>query len=244
MGGFLDRSQELVKRIGKQQKSFIQQFPGDVVHRNPHLFEGVHVILRGFEIFGEAGPRLAMVAEGTDGGRRHRVDGIRTDQFFNIDHIAVIRILGAGTGPQHALSLGAALGKILPAILLKNAEIALISQLRISNGDLSQDAAQQGLFRRISNSTEPGGGECVHGGIDTADEKAGDAGNFADIESAPGKLFEAVDVSLCNLLVQGLREQQRDVDVDAFADELPEGGNPLRRRRDFDHHVFAAHGLP
>ena len=43
-----------------------------------------------------------------------------------------------------------------------------------------------------------------------------------------------------HLLVGVLREQQRHVDVDAFADQLLNGGNALRRRRNLDHQVVAA----
>src|SRR2546430_17541200 len=58
------------------------------------------------------------------------------------------------------------------------------------------------------------------------------------------EFFQPTNISLPDLLVHALGEQQRDIDVDALADELPERGNSLGRARHLYHHVFPSHGLP
>src|SRR6185503_14527695 len=49
--------------------------------------------------------------------------------------------------------------------------------------------------------------------------------------------FNTGDVSCRHLPITWQPKEQRDVDVDAFADELLDGGQPFGRRRDFDEHV-------
>ena len=59
-----------------------------------------------------------------------------------------------------------------------------------------------------------------------------------------GQLFEARDISLGHLFVNFLREQECDVDVDAFADQLLDSRQAFGGARNFDHHVFAADRFP
>ena len=58
--------------------------------------------------------------------------------------------------------------------------------------------------------------------VDAADEEAGHAGNLAHITAARGQFLEARNVGFGDFLVDFLRKQQRDIDVDAFADQLLE----------------------
>ena len=57
----------------------------------------------------------AVIAEGVHGGRRNGVDRIGTDQLFNVQHIAIFWILGAGAGPEQPLCLRALCGQRFPA---------------------------------------------------------------------------------------------------------------------------------
>ena len=56
--------------------------------------------------------------------------------------------------------------------------------------------------------------------------------------------FRPAMYASATLLIHVLREEQRHVDIDAFADELLDRGNPFRRAGHFDHQVFAAHRFP
>src|SRR5260370_8710774 len=78
--------------------------------------------------------------------------------------------------------------------------------------------------------------------MDAADEEAGHTGNLAHIAASRREFFHAVDEGGGDLFIHSLREQQRHVDVDAFADQLAKRGNALGCARYLDHHVFAGHG--
>ena len=69
----------------------------------------------GIDVFGQAVAQLAVIAESVEGGRRNGVHGVGADQFFDIEHVAILRIFGAGAGPQQALRLRALCRERLPA---------------------------------------------------------------------------------------------------------------------------------
>ena len=56
-------------------------------------------------------------------------------------------------------------------------------------------------------------------------------------------MFESGEIGLGHLRVDFLREQQSDVDVEAFADELADGGQARFGRRHLDHDIVAADQL-
>ena len=58
------------------------------------------------------------------------------------------------------------------------------------------------------------------------------------------QMFEPRQIGFDDLLIDLLREQQRDVDVDAFADELADRRQAGLRRRHLDHQVVAADRPP
>ena len=74
----------------------------------------------GIDVFGQAVAQLAVIAECVERRRRDGVDGVRADQFFDVEHVAVLRILGAGAGPQQALRLRALGRERLPARAAKS----------------------------------------------------------------------------------------------------------------------------
>ena len=65
------------------------------------------------DILFEAGFRIAVVAVGVEGFERRRVDRVRSDERFDIFHIAVVRVLGAGAGPEQPLDTSALGGQSL-----------------------------------------------------------------------------------------------------------------------------------
>ena len=90
-----------------------------------------------------------MLAKCIDRSRWHRIDRVWANQFFHVHHVAIVWILGAGAGPQHALRLGALGGKFLPVRSAEDLLIALIGQLSVCIGDLPQQALQQRLLIRV-----------------------------------------------------------------------------------------------
>ena len=71
--------------------------------------------------------------------------------------------------------------------------------------------------------------EAVGQGINAADEETRDAGDVRDVLALGGARFKRRDICLGDLLIRGLREEQRDVDVDAFFEELADGRDAFFR---------------
>src|SRR3546814_2145821 len=84
--------------------------------------------------------RFAMIAERIQRCRRHRVDGIRANQLFDIQRVAVRRVLGAGAGPQQTLWPRARLlRELLPARRREDVAVVLVGPPRI--GDRNRPAS-------------------------------------------------------------------------------------------------------
>ena len=96
-----------------------------------------------------------------------------------------------------------------------------VSQLAVGDRNFALDALQLLLARAASLDVFSLASMMASTGVvDAADEEAGYAGHLADVAAAWRILFQAGDVGFGHLLVNLLREQQRDIDVDAFADQL------------------------
>ena len=65
---------------------------------------------------------FAMIAESIERRGRNGVDGVGPDQFFDVQHVAITGILGAGAGPQQPLRLRALSRQLLP---MRAGEISL-----------------------------------------------------------------------------------------------------------------------
>ena len=108
-------SQQFVESVGEELHAIVDKLVGDFLHRDAGLVEVRMVFGGGIDVFGQAGAQLAVIAEGIEGGRRNRVDGVGADQLFDVEHVAIVGILGAGAGPQQALRLRALGRESLPA---------------------------------------------------------------------------------------------------------------------------------
>src|SRR5262249_14684749 len=73
---------------------------------------------------------LAMVFEGRDRLLRHRVDRLGADQVLDVEHVAVVRVLRRGRGPEAALRRGALRAQRLPALAGEELLVALVGELR------------------------------------------------------------------------------------------------------------------
>ena len=81
-------------------------------------------------------------------------------------------------------------------------------------------------------------------GVDAADEEARDARDMGGIAALGDVFFQALQIGFRDLQIDLLREQQRDVDADAFADQLLDRGQAFRRGRHLDHQILAVNVLP
>src|SRR5439155_15808229 len=159
-------------------------------------------------------------------------------------NVGVRRILGASAGPEHTLSLGTLGPQLFPGRPRKDVQVPLVGELAICDSNLTQQTLELLFFRWALRRFRARGNFSVRRVVDSADEEAGYASDAACVSSTRGKFVQPTDISLGDALIDLLRKQQRDVDVDAFADQLLEGRDPLRRSWHFDHDVGAIHRFP
>ena len=77
----------------------------------------------------------------------------------------------------------------------------------------------------------------VDGGIDAADEEAGDAADLGDVAACPRQILEPRDICFDYLLVDAHGEEQGDVDVQPATDQLPDRRNAGWGRRHLHHQI-------
>ena len=185
-----------------------------------------------------------MIAEGIERRDRHGVDGVGSDQFFDVEHVAIGLILGPGRCPQQPLGLGAFGGEFVPSRSGEEVQVALIGKFRIGDGDLALQRAQPGLFIGIVGAGDLVVEQTVHRGVDAADKETRHACDPRHVAALRRKRLETRNIGLDDPFVGGLREQQCDVHVDAAGDQPADGRQALRRRRHLDHQIPAIHRVP
>src|SRR4029077_14536834 len=93
----------------------------------------------------------------------------------------------------------------------------------IRDGHLAANALEQSPLARIRSSLELLFDLAIDESINAADEKAGDAGNVADVLAFGSPGFQRGKKCFGHLFVSGLRKEQRDIDVDAVFECLANG---------------------
>jgi hypothetical protein len=101
----VDRFEQLVERGRKQLDALSQQCVGHVLHGDAGFGKRGHRVARGIDIFHEARAWAAVIAKRIHRGRGHRVDRVVPNQVFDIEHVAIARVLRPGAGPQQSLRL-------------------------------------------------------------------------------------------------------------------------------------------
>ena len=112
-----------------------------------------------------------MIAKSLQRRRRNRVHGSRADEFLDINHVAIIGILRAGTGPQEALGLCAPVRQCLPPLAAEEFAIPLVGQLRIGDCHFARQATKERLFFGIRHGLQAGRDEPVYCRVDAADKE-------------------------------------------------------------------------
>src|SRR5579859_6586652 len=134
---------QLVEGIVKELDGFVQKLASDVLHGDSGLFKIGHSLVSRGEIGVERTADDTVIAEGVHGGRRNRVDGLRADQLFDIENIAILWIFGAGAGPEQALRMCAASGQSAPARAGDHLLIPAIRLLGVGDGDFAVKGAKE-----------------------------------------------------------------------------------------------------
>ena len=143
------RAVQLVGGVGEQFHAVLDQIGGDGIERDAGLLElGQHAPCV-LDILLQTVAQPAMVAEGVERGRRHGIDGVGTDQLLDIEHVAIVLVLGAGGGPQQSLRPCASGGKPVPARAGKQPLVFLIGELGVGDRHLALQRGEPLLFARV-----------------------------------------------------------------------------------------------
>src|SRR5262249_29169936 len=134
--------------------------------------------------------------------------------------------------------------KGLPAETIEDFLVTPVGQLRIGNGDFSNEPTQYRLLGGAVGGFKAEAEYFINRAVDAADEEAGDTSHVAKIGSACAAFFETRDIGFRHPFIGRQREQERYVYVDPFADQLLDCRNTLVRGRNLDHHIVASNGLP
>ena len=100
-----DGIEQGLERVLEELHGIGEELVGDFLHGDASGFEIGHGFVSGVDTVGEARAKFAVIAEGVEGCGRDGVHSVRTDEFFDVDYVAVFRIFGASAGPEESLRL-------------------------------------------------------------------------------------------------------------------------------------------
>ena len=167
-----------------------------------------------------------MVVQGVDRCLGERVDGVGPDQLVDVERVGVGGVLGRRRRPQRPLQPRAPRRERIPAIAGEGLPEEPVRELGVGHGDL---APQRMAFRQTP----------VRLGVDAADEEGRHRRDSRQVTALLGVALEPAEVRLDDFGVPGEREDQRDVDGDAFSEALLDRGHTRQRGRDLHEHVGA-----
>jgi len=236
-----DRTEQLVEGFGELLHAVLDQRFSDVVQVQAHTRDIGDQVAGLIDSLGERRVDVAVVAERVERLRRHGVDGIGTDQAFDVQHIGIGRILGPRGRPQQALRRGAGVGQGLPAGRVDHLQILLIGELGVGDGHLAAKPGQSllGVPRRQLPIDL-----LVDHPIDAADEETGHAVYPGDVSAGLVQVLQTRNVRVGHRQIGVDAEQQGHVDVDPLADQRPDGMHPRLGPRHLDHKVGTVHRPP
>ncbi len=202
----LDPGQQPVHRLLELLDALDQQLVGDLFKRDARVGERREFSRRIF-LAGQPGHR-AVVGDGQQRGQRHRVDRVRSDQAVHVHRVRVVRVLGAGRGPQRPLRHPARAGQRVPAVAR---EQLLEPQVRRARVGQRRGAGQIGATQLLQTAVDVR----VHARDEERRHRV-----HVQFEALGVPALQSAQVRLSHLLVRGDREQQRDVDVDPLVQRL------------------------
>ena len=123
--------------------------------------------------------------------------------------------------------------QLLPSFAGEGLFEKLIGELRVRDGDLAEERADLGIIALLQLRLHLFLGERV----DAAHEETGHGRDLVNRQPLRHAAFQSAQIRLHHLRINLVREDERDVDVDAIRDRLLDGRNAFRRGRNLDHHV-------
>ena len=231
-----DGGDERVVRLGEGRDALDLEPFRHGFHADAHLREALEHPFRLVDVALEADLRTAVVAVRVERGRRHRVDGVRSDERLDVVGVGVRRVLGRRARPERPLDPGArarergeALGAELPAE--RGVGELGVGDRRLAAERLEQRGGLAGAAPALLVE------QAVDGRVDPAHEEARDGRDPVDALARCEPPVESVQVRVHDGVVAGEGEDECDVDVQPIGDRLLDGGHAGARRRDLDHQV-------
>ena len=150
----------------------------------------VHIICRQYRI---------------NGGFRHGVDRVRPGEFGDVQGGGVVRVLHTGGGPQGALHIGA------------GRQFRAVGQVFEESGVGEAGICHPGLALEGEGFLGADGGQAlVDLGVEAGHEERGHRVDGGHVFAVGFRLVDAVDEGVDDFPVADHRENQGDVDADAF----------------------------
>ena len=225
----LDVGEQLVERLGELLDALALQRLDDVVVVDARRRERVERARRAVDVLVERVARPRRGPERLDGLARHRVDGVGADQLLDVEHVAVVGVLGRRRRPQAALRRRALGPQRLPRVAGEDLLVGLVGELGVGDRERALELVV------AADVVEP----LVGLGVDARDEERRDRRHRGQVAARVGVALHAADVGLGDLAVAVEREDQRHVDGDAGRDRLLDRRQARLRGRDLDEQVRA-----
>src|SRR2546428_5979733 len=134
--GFLftgDSCKELVEGIGEFLHTFVLELLCYLVVIDVDFLKGSEKGVGFWDVVLDAVAHLAVIAEVLDGFERHGIYGMRADEFFRVEDVAVGGILSAGAGPEWALHVCSSLLERYKARRFEDTLELLVHEARVGD---------------------------------------------------------------------------------------------------------------
>ena len=128
---FRDRIREQLHPVDLEVVGHFVHVDADAGQLAQHLAGAVHVLE-------QTRPYLAVLFEGHHGLLRHGIDRFRADQLLDVHHVAVVRILGTGAGPQAALHPSTMFPESGEFRFVEDALERLVRHFRVGDGSFAE----------------------------------------------------------------------------------------------------------
>ena len=238
----------MVESVAEQLAALGEELVGDLVERDAEVADLLEGPPRVSERLGRIGAEhvadRALALEGVEGGGGDGVDRVGADQAVDVEGRGPVRILRTRARPQDTLGPRALGGQGLPAIAGQRGAEAPVGLHGVRNGHPRQQRLESGLAVGVGRLGQLRRDALLDHRIDPAHEEAGHARDAAGLAARCDEALEAALVGEVDGLVVRDREEQGDVDVDAFTDQRLDGRQALGGGRDLDHQIGPTHGCP
>ena len=140
----LKAAEKLVVGLAEGPHALPLELGGDVVEIHTGIICGGEHVLGSRDVSIHGASRFAVVGERAQRLLGHRVHHVGAHELADIDHVGVVRILGAGAGPQRSLRAGSKAAQALPIRAGELGEVPLVCDPRVGDRDTPRSVESSG----------------------------------------------------------------------------------------------------